>query len=308
MSYQKVKGSIYRMPTHFGPAPGPRQMPDGTPRGGNELAPHSYSTVVSFRTDPARLEALLPPRFTLNAPVVTLASQYLKELDWLAGRGYNVVSVLVPVTFHGRVEEISANLNLVTWESLADPIITGREELGYPKIFGEIPDLEWDRARRRVRTQVGWGGCKFLEYQITDLVEQPIEGVSGERAPSLYVKYLPKTGEWGETDVCYVTVLGVPKPGTPPAPPKQWVKVLARYTGTGSVKINDMTWEELPTMWHIVNALADLPVLEVVSASFTETLGGAGLRGMRIVEELDLNEVEAVTAASEQREAVPADD
>ena len=28
MSYQFEAGRIYRMPTHFGPAPGPRQMPD----------------------------------------------------------------------------------------------------------------------------------------------------------------------------------------------------------------------------------------------------------------------------------------
>ena len=29
MSYRFEAGRIYRMPTHFGPAPGPRQLPDG---------------------------------------------------------------------------------------------------------------------------------------------------------------------------------------------------------------------------------------------------------------------------------------
>jgi hypothetical protein len=304
MTYEKIRNSVYRMPTHFGPAPGPRQQEDGSPRGGNELSPHTYSTAVTFRGDPDQIQALLPPRFELMTPNVTVSSNYLKELDWLAGRGYNVISILVPVTFHGRKETITANLNLVTWENLADPIITGREELGYPKIFGEIPDLEWDRANRRVRTQVGWGGCKFLEYQITNLVEQPVEGVSGERAPSLYVKYLPATGDWGETDVCYVTALGVPKPGSEPAPAKQWVKLLAKYSGTGSVRINHVTWEELPTMSPIVNALADLTVHEIIGATFTETLGGAGLRGMRKVEDLDLNEV---WSREDSRVAVPAD-
>jgi hypothetical protein len=304
MSYLKIRESVYRMPTHFGPAPGPRQQEDGSPRGGNELSPHTYSTAVSFRSDPDQLQALLPPRFTLNAPIVTVSSNYLKELDWLAGRGYNVVTVSVPVTFHGRTEEISANLNLVTWENLADPIITGREELGYPKIYGEIPDLEWDRSRARVRTQVGWGGSKFLEYQITDLVPQPVEGVSAERPPSIYVKYLPATGDWGETDICYVTVLGVPKPGSEPAPAKKWVKLLAKYTGQGSVTFRHVTWEEMPTMSHVINTLADLRVAEIVSATFTETLGGAGLRGMRKVEDLDLNEV---WTPAERQAAVPAD-
>ena len=29
---------------------------------------------------------------------------------------------------------------MVLWENLTDPIITGREELGYPKIYGELPE------------------------------------------------------------------------------------------------------------------------------------------------------------------------
>jgi hypothetical protein len=95
MTYEKAKNSVYRMPTHFGPSPGPRQTEDGSPRGGSEFSPHTYSTAVTFRGDADQIQALLPPRFELMAPNVTVLSNYLKELDWLAGRGYNVISVVV---------------------------------------------------------------------------------------------------------------------------------------------------------------------------------------------------------------------
>ncbi|MBI4523680.1 MAG: acetoacetate decarboxylase family protein [Deltaproteobacteria bacterium] len=283
MGYEFVKGAIYRMPTHFGPALGPRQMANGSPRAGSKTSPHTHTTAVSFRTDPAKLTVLMPPGFELGQPIVSITCTYMKEIDWLAGRGYNVVGVNVPVTYYGKREVISGLLRLVTWESLADPIITGREELGFPKVYGEIPDLEWERARGRARTQVGWGGFKFLEYEITNMVEKPID-TAEERVPGLHVKYVPRTGEWGEADVCYVTVNGLPKPGSQPVPRQNWVTTVKRFTGKGSVAFNHATWEQLPTLSNIVNPLADLDVFEVVAASLTETIGSAGLRGVRIVE------------------------
>ncbi len=64
MSYQFEAGRIYRMPTHFGPAPGPRQMPDDVV-GNAKLSPQRLSRAVSFLTDPVALERHLPDGFTL---------------------------------------------------------------------------------------------------------------------------------------------------------------------------------------------------------------------------------------------------
>ena len=50
MSYRFEAGRIYRMPTHFGPAPGPRQLPDGVVPDGKHT-PRRLSVAASFLTD-----------------------------------------------------------------------------------------------------------------------------------------------------------------------------------------------------------------------------------------------------------------
>jgi hypothetical protein len=42
------------------------------------------------------------------------------------------------------------------------------------------------------------------------------------------------------------------------------------YVGEGSIDWNHLTWEQNPTQFHIVNALADLPVLEYRPAIVTK--------------------------------------
>jgi hypothetical protein len=66
-------GRICGMPTHFGPAPSPRQM----------LAEAA-----------AALERHIPARFALGGdPVVTVEFYHMAGIDWLAGRGYTMIDV-----------------------------------------------------------------------------------------------------------------------------------------------------------------------------------------------------------------------
>jgi hypothetical protein len=101
MPYRFEPGRIYRMPTHFGPAPGPRQMPaeaDADPT----RSPHKTLISASFLTEGSALECHIPERFTLaGEPVVTIEFHYMTDIDWLAGRGYTMIHVWWPVTFNG---------------------------------------------------------------------------------------------------------------------------------------------------------------------------------------------------------------
>src|SRR5687767_5387291 len=102
MSYTFHSGAMYRMPTHFGPATGPRRGPDGQGFA-CENSPQSTSVSVSFLSERAALEAHLPPGFTVGAePLVTVAATYMTEIDWLAGRCYNILGVSWPAHFHGQ--------------------------------------------------------------------------------------------------------------------------------------------------------------------------------------------------------------
>jgi hypothetical protein len=50
------------------------------------------------------------------------------------------------------------------------------------------------------------------------------------------------------------------------------------------VKFHPATWQDLPTMYHVVNALADLPVLSPRAASIAITRGGKSYRDQRLLE------------------------
>jgi hypothetical protein len=53
------------------------------------------------------------------------------------------------------------------WENLADPIITGREEIGHPKLYAEIPELRIVQGAHHCAAS--WMGFKFLEMEVAAL-------------------------------------------------------------------------------------------------------------------------------------------
>ena len=277
MPYPLQPNRMYRMPTHFGPRTGPRQGPDGRKFECKDN-PKSTALAVSFLTDPAHLEALLPPGFSLaGEPVVTVAATYMTEIEWLAGRGYNTLGVSFPATFRGERDHVTGNFLTVLWENLADPIITGREELGFAKIYCELP--EPTVLHGAYHAIAGWLGFKFLDLSINDLVEQSSAEIAQvAQAPTndgtLHYKYVPRTGEWGVADVAYPVL-------TPAATPNRVIK--ERRLGQGTVAFHHARWEDLPTQYNIVNTFADFPVLDYRGATITKTVGGKDLSDQRIL-------------------------
>ena len=271
MSYRFEAGRIYRMPTHFGPAPGPRQLPDGVVSD-TRRTPRRLSVAASFLTEATSLERHLPEGFTLaGEPVVTVEFHYMTEIDWLAGRGYTMINVRWPATFRGRQDEATGPFLAVVWENLADPIITGRGETGYPKLYAEIGEPRiWDGTQI---CSAGWMGFRFLELTVGALREAP----APSRSPSdglLMLKYIPRTGAWGEAELQQVTL-------TPATDPDRTIE--RHEIGFGTVKFNQATWSDLPTMNHVVNALAGLPILESRGGSVTLSRGGKSLRDQRVL-------------------------
>lgn len=277
MPYQFQPGKMYRMPTHFGPRTGPRQGPDGR-KFENKETPKSTAVAVSFLTEAQQLEALLPERFSLaGEPLVTVTATYMTEIEWLAGRGYNTLGVSFPATFHGEQEQVTGNFLSVLWENLADPIITGREELGFAKIYCELPPPTV--LHNQYHVMASWLGFKFLDLHVSNLRQQsPDELAALTAAPAtagtLHFKYVPRTGEWGAADVCYAVL-------TPAATPNR--VITERWVGAGSLQFHHARWEDLPTQYNIVNAFHDLAIRELRAASVTKTVGGKDLSDQRIL-------------------------
>ena len=137
MSYAFIDGCQYIMPTHFGPMTGPRNSPNGT-RFSRPDCRRIEILELPFRTEEGAIRDLLPPGFELmGEPIVTIVAVYMANIAWLAGRGYNTLGVTAPVRYIGERDTGEGVLQLVLWENLPEAILTGREQLGFSKLYCE---------------------------------------------------------------------------------------------------------------------------------------------------------------------------
>ena len=193
------RGKFYRMPVPYGPMPGPRQIPAGKSVVDHRRNPKRRTFGVSYLVERARLEALLPPGFSLwGDPVLTVDVTYMWGIDWLAGRGYNTFGVKFPAIACANGETVHGTFLSVLWENLADPIISGREELGFNKLYCEIPEPRAHDGRYSIRC--GWLRHAFFDMELSDLRDAPPAPSNPQNAGLLHYKFMPRTGDWGAAD------------------------------------------------------------------------------------------------------------
>jgi len=259
---------MYRMPVGFGPAPGPRNLPASQRH--RRFDKTAISLTLSATTEAVPLAALLPAGVTVvGEPRLEIVVTLLSDIGWLAGRGYNIVMVRIPARWQGE-EEIAGHFVPVLWENMADPILTGREELGWPKIFADIAAP--DDTGARMRGSASWDGFRFFEFAAENLESAPVPTAAA--APMIFRKYIPRTGEWGKAEVDQMTIV---EP-SPPAP-----EIRSCQLGPGRFSFSRARWEDMPTQYPIVNALAALPLHDFGPAVRLETTGGTDVGGQRIL-------------------------
>jgi hypothetical protein len=272
---------MYMMPVHFGPMTGPRHDTDGG-RFSNKETPKTMGFSISFLSNREQLEALVPEGFAVvGEPLVTVFTNQMKEIEWLAGRGYNVLGVTFKVAFTGKKEKAEGPLLTVLWENLTDPILTGREQIGFSKIYCELPDPVVCRGETHLTAS--WLGFRFLDLKLNDMkvvdpkdFPQPAKPrTDGVVDGTLHYKYIPRTGDWGEPDICQAII----------SPAGSGNKVIkAMWKGEGTVEFHKARWEDLPTQFRVVNALQELEIKEYRGATITQSVGGHDLYDQRIVE------------------------
>ena len=256
---------MYRMPVTFGPAPGPRNVPEAQRH--RRYEKNALTLTLSAATDPDMLARLLPRGFAIAGEArIELSLLVLSNIGWLAGRGYNIVMLRIPARWRGE-EEVSGYFVPVLWESMADPILTGRDELGWPKIFADIPAPVVEDGRWRA--SASWDGFAFLEIEAGEFVPAEAPAPAG---PMMFHKYVPRTGEWGEAEIDYFTV-------TSPDGPAPQVK--SALQGRGRFEFHAARWEDMPTQYPIVTALAALPLTDFGPATLVESSGGGDVSGQR---------------------------
>ena len=198
----------------------------------------------------------------------------LSNLPWLAGRGYNTTGVYLNNIVHDETSTIGSLLS-VLFESFTDPIVTGREELGFPKVFATTTDpiIAMDGSKEY---GVSWLGHEFMRLRFPKLKETdpPSTRHFQHSSPTveglLAYRYMPAIGRPGEADAEYAVFL---PPPTKPDVVKNFYTPGEGYTA--DVKITKSTFEQLPTLYYIVNKLASIPLKEVKEQCVIDQIGAS---------------------------------
>ncbi|KAJ4983382.1 hypothetical protein SVAN01_11117 [Stagonosporopsis vannaccii] len=305
--WQNNKSLFWRMPTSFGPMPGPRQDFLGRPHNGCKAT--FKTTSIKFKSSRTVLQNLFPTeklKFALADTVVhaTFAATQLNNLEWLGGRGYSHFGLYI----HGvqytkdNGETVTGTYLPVLFENLADPILSGREELGFPKLFA---DLNVQQDGNTWSLSASWSGSKFATLTVSEPAEhlangdtapqephpeaQPPQGHGPPPPPAeeglFFHKHIPSTGstgskERGEADVSYTAFL--PNDEDAKTVEKKVSRTL--HAKNAKIQIDALDWKALPTLHHIVARLQEVPVYEVVEAKIIEGTGVSDVSSVRKVE------------------------
>lgn len=269
----------WRMPVAFGPMPGPRQSHAGVVR--NAVESTFTTASIKFKTSRTVLQNLFPPgikgyRFKSPGTVAycSFSCTTLNKMQWLGGTGYNHIGLYIHGVEYVKPDGdvISGTYMPILFESLTDPIVSGREELGMPKLYSAI-DIY--RGTESYRIKTSWQGSLWGNFRLDGL--QPDNDlaaatgkISGEDDDGILVhRYIPKVGRdfKGQSEAEYPVFVPFAEERPQPVTRRVW------KASTASINIDALDWDALPTLHHIVSRLEEIPVYEIVKAKVVEGVG-----------------------------------
>ncbi|HPV59313.1 MAG TPA: acetoacetate decarboxylase family protein [Rectinema sp.] len=242
------EGKCYKMPAHFG---GSYFDPDA-----KAIYDDVVTLIFSYTTDGEQLSNYVPEGFELTKPELSIEFQQCRQVEWMAGSYYDLVSVAAPVRFNGQRDRLEGSFSLVVWENKTTPILTGNM-MGVPKIYADIEDLHI--LADTYRTRLSFEGSTFLELEM--IRHQPLDAeevkAMNTDINSLGWRYIPKVGAPG-ADLSQPILF--PMHNEPNA----------AWLGSGKVKWTKSTWDQNPMQFYIINALAELPIIDMKPVILTQ--------------------------------------
>ena len=247
----------YAMPLIMGPAFDREARPA-------RVYGRTESLSFTFRTDREAAQALVPDCFLVpEVATATVAFGDYDDVDFMAGDGYRVAYVGVSARYEGE-ETIDGLCVLVMWENQTFPIVSGRELIGIPKVYGDITSIRDVKNGRLRATASTWGhevlrlevvGCKEQNLMVRRTARQRINST-----PWLGYKYIESFEE--QPDASYPMVV--------------WneIEIDQLWLGSGaSVEFGSPGEEDLDILAGINRALRTLPIGEVVFAAHVRGSG-----------------------------------
>lgn len=245
MTFEPDPDQRYDMPVAFGPSSAPAV----------ETGFETFTTSITYTTSKDAVARLLPRWFEpADQPCLIVSYTRMINMTWMGGRNYNIVNVSANVQTAAELEPISARYTLAIWESDPAPVLAGREVMGSPKLYAEIPDA--DVLRPSHRFTCSEYSALLVEAEAHDMVQlsthelAPIRA-AGREAIGLNWKYIP--GLDGEPDASYPTALYMS------------FDYDEAWRGQGSFTFGTPSDTEAPYSAKIVRVLREIPVGDHVS-------------------------------------------
>lgn len=274
MRFKFEKDKVYEMPVFFGPVPVPKNPGPGG-RYVHKKPADVEAISVFFETDSEKLESILPEGFSLNAPVLSVIVCEFGNIGNFAGHTYYLINISTPVHFDGSRDHLDGDLILAMFENHAEPIIGGRDLLGYSKIYADIPRFVKNNNIYKA-SAFSWG-FKFMDLSI-DLskpAEHPekIKRLIATSKGKFNYKYIQATTDNSDSkDGFYTAGADV---SYPTFNPKEWkkpddypftLKQAETQFCSGKVKFYCPEFEDMPTYWHIGQFLSKLEIKSYLGA------------------------------------------
>ena len=106
--------------------------------------PQSENIAIQYKTNYKAARSLVPECYIVDKePTVTVIFGYHKGLEFLAGNGYSLAAFQISAKFVSEEYQIEGDYIPIMFENQTLPILGGREYLGVPKLFADIPSIKF---------------------------------------------------------------------------------------------------------------------------------------------------------------------
>ncbi|SDR44155.1 acetoacetate decarboxylase [Rhizobiales bacterium GAS113] len=208
------------------------------PRGPYRFIDREY-LIITYRTDLAKLRAVVPEPLELDEGEPFVKYEFIRMPDSTGFGDYTESGQVIPVSFRGRKGGYTHCMFL----NDEGPIAGGRELWGFPKKLGE-PSLRVDTDTLvgtldygRIRIATGTMGYKYRPADLA-AVQASLE------APNYLIKIIPHVD--GSARICELVEYHLTD-----------INVKGAWVGPGALDLHA----------HALAAVAELPVIEIVSAT-----------------------------------------
>jgi len=252
---------LYMMPQIMGPLYEKEPLP-------RIQYPQTETFAIQFQTESEAARNLLPDCYDIDQVLlVTVVFAYHKGLDFLAGGGYSIATFQVSARFDGAQDHIEGDYILVMYENETRPILGGREFLGVPKLYADIPPVKI-MPNGNLRCEASLWGHLLFGIELSPLKKQNpvVKAIASKRInsrPWLAYKYIPSLD--GPPDADYPTIT------------RNDVKIENLWMGnTGSLYFGSATQDDIGYTVNVIDALKSLTFVKLEQALRFE--GSAALR------------------------------